>query len=554
MSGTTDNVSERSPLLRRASEAPVLDDNDQQDDSKGISTPRAVSCIAGLGVLIMLQATNISLMTVTQSAIASDLDAFEEASWFTSAYLIAMSSAAPINGKLAQILSPRISIFISTIILAFGTLFTAFTADFRGFVIGRAITGAGAAGIFTVAVIIVLDLATPKQRGLLIGVMNMLMTVGVSAGATVAGALLPLTGWRPLFWMQSPIALVGGVFLLFCIPKSFGTKTKQASNDSMLKRLAGQDYLGAATLTLGIVLMLLAVSSPTKIPITPIIASLIILVIFVLIEIYIASEPIIPVSLLRSRGLFFTCAGTVGYMMSRWTILFYTPTYAIAVRGWSPATGGAILIPTNAGFAMGGLLVGWLHIRRDGSFYFPALITYILFPITFLVLSLTSSATSSPVLYVFLVFCNGFITGASLNYTFAHLLHLTPKSTHFMATSLIATFRGFAGSFASAAGGGYFVRVLREALNHGFADRAIQPRDGLIRRLLGSPALVQTLEGAEKDVAVEGYTTALRALWLGAAVLAAVIIFLQASTGWTAPREAKEEEEAADVETRRQSH
>ncbi|PSK55767.1 hypothetical protein B9Z65_4645 [Elsinoe australis] len=522
MSGTNDNVSERSPLLRRSSGAPVFDD-EEEVKTKHISVPRAVSCILALGVLIMLQATNISLMTVVQSAIASDLDAFEEASWFTSAYLIAMSSAAPINGKLAQILSPRISIFISTIILSIGTLVTAFVADFKGFIVGRAVTGVGGAGIFTVAIIIVLDMATAQQRGLLIGVMNMLMTIGVSAGATVAGALLPITGWRPLFWMQSPIAIAGGIFLLFCIPKDFSTKSK----------------------TLGIVLMLLAVSSPTSIPVAPIIASLIILVVFVLIEVYVAREPIIPISLLRSRGLFFTCMATVGYMMSRWTILFYTPTYAIAVRGWTPAIGGAILIPTNAGFAIGGLLVGWLHIRRNGSFYFPSLLTYILFPITFLALSLTSSATSSPALYVFLVFCNGFITGASLNYTFAHLLHLTPKSTHFMATSLVATFRGFAGSFASAAGGGYFVRVLREALTDQFAEYGVQPREGLIRRLLGSPALVRDLTGVEKDIAVEGYTVALKALWLGAAVLAAIIILLQAGTGWTAPVEAKEEEAAA---------
>lgn len=247
MSGTNDNVSERSPLLRRSSEAPVFDD-EEEVKTKHISVPRAVSCILALGVLIMLQATNISLMTVVQSAIASDLDAFEEASWFTSAYLIAMSSAAPINGKLAQILSPRISIFISTIILSIGTLVTAFVADFKGFIVGRAVTGVGGAGIFTVAIIIVLDMATAQQRGLLIGMMNMLMTIGVSAGATVAGALLPVTGWRPLFWMQSPIAIAGGIFLLFCIPKDFSTKSKVENDDSMLKRLAGQDYLGATTL------------------------------------------------------------------------------------------------------------------------------------------------------------------------------------------------------------------------------------------------------------------------------------------------------------------
>lgn len=72
---------------------------------------------------------------------------------------------------------------------------------------------------------------------------------------------------------------------------------------------------------------------------------------------------------LRSRGTLLTCIATVGLMMSRWAVLFYLPVYAIAVRELSPTVAGTILIPTNAGFATGGVLVGWLHIKREGSFF-----------------------------------------------------------------------------------------------------------------------------------------------------------------------------------------
>ena len=90
---------------------------------------------------------------------------------------------------------------------------------------------------------------------------------------------------------------------------------------------------------------------------------------FIFVEFHVATEPIIPITVLKSRGALLTCLSTLGFMASRWTILFYTPVYAIAVRGWSPASAGSILVPTNAGFALGGLLVGWIHIRRSGSFY-----------------------------------------------------------------------------------------------------------------------------------------------------------------------------------------
>ncbi len=43
---------------------------------------------------------------------------------------------------------------------------------------------------------------------------------------------------------------------------------------------------------------------------------------------------------------------------ARWTVLFYTPMTALAVFGFNPAASGSILIPTNLGFGLGGLLVG----------------------------------------------------------------------------------------------------------------------------------------------------------------------------------------------------
>lgn len=234
--------------------------------------------------------------------------------------------------------------------------------------------------------------------------------------------------------------------------------------------------------------------------------------------------------------------------MARWSVLFYSPTYALAVRDWAPAAAGSILIATNGGFGIGGILVGWLHIRRHGSFYLPSLIVYAIFPITLLILASISTAHSSPAVYVLVLFLNGFVTGAALNYTLAHLLHLTPKDTHYIATSLVATFRGFAGSFGSAIGGGLFTRVLHSSLKKGFEEAGLNGRGALVRRLLGSPALVGQLTGVERDVAVQGYEDALKYLWVAAAGLAALMVIVQAGTGWKGPEEKLDEEDEQLVE------
>jgi predicted MFS family arabinose efflux permease len=429
--------------------------------------------------------------------------------------------------------------FFSTILICIGTLITGLADSFRTFLVGRALTGAGGGGILIVASIIVIQMTSPKRRGLYIALVNSGMTVGVSLGAVIAGALEPKIGWKPLFWIQSPISMLAGISLLLSIPATY-SKENEYSDMSLRQKLTRIDYSGILLLIATIVLFLLGLSGP-KILWTPLILSAFALPVFIMNESYIATDPVIPVSVLRSRGTLLTCFATLGFMMARWTILFYTPMYAIAVRGWAPAVAGSILIPTNAGFATGGLLAGVFHIKRTGSFYLHSVVSMGLFPVTMAVLAFISTPTSPWGGYILMVFLNGLITGAALNYALVHLLHLTHADVHPIVISLLATFRGFAGSFGSAIGGGVFGRVLHKSLKDGFSDAGLTHRGELIRKLLGSPALVSKLDGKEKSVAVGAYQDAFKVLFLSAVALSVVVALVQACTGWNEP--AKKEEQ-----------
>lgn len=109
----------------------------------------------------------------------------------------------------------------------------------------------------------------------------------------------------------------------------------------------------------------------------------------------------------------------------------------------------------------------------------------------------------------------------------------------------MATFRGFAGSFGSAIGGGLFSRVLKRSVEAGLAAHGIRDAE-LVRRLLGSPALVNSLTGLEQQVAVHGYEDAVRTLFLAGSVLALGMMLLQAGTGWRAAEGTKDDDESQD--------
>ncbi|EAW09980.1 putative MFS multidrug transporter [Aspergillus clavatus NRRL 1] len=521
--------SEATPLMERT---PTYNEETQTS----LSVFRGTILVIAVGLLLFIQTTNISMLTTAQSDIAADLDAFSETTWFSSAYLIAMSSVTPLAGRLCQIFTARSYTLFSVILLSIGLFITAAAQSLPIFLLGRAVSGCGSAGVMVTSFILILDLTSKERRGLFIGLLNVGLTTGISCGAVIAGLLTPKYGWRLIFWIQAPASLILGLVEFFAVPGNTVKGSIELGAQSNLKKLAKVDYPGALTLTASVFLLLFSLASPdSSVTVAPLVLSVVFFSSFLLIESRFTSEPIIPIEVLKAKSVLATCVAALISMMARWSILFFTPVYAMAVRGWSPASAGLILVPTNAGFGLGGLLVGWIHIRKTSSYYISTLVVLLLFALTSFVLALLSTPSSSTVAYVVATFLNGFFIGASMNYALSHMLHLTNPDVHYITTSLLGMFRGSAGSFGSAIGGGFFQRELKKALEKGFGENGLFDKGELVRKLLGSPALVGRLTDTEKKVAVESYEHAIKVLILGGCVLALVSTIVQACTGWSAP-------------------
>ncbi|KAJ9617255.1 hypothetical protein H2200_000976 [Cladophialophora chaetospira] len=506
-----------------------------------LSTTRGVLLCVSVWILIFIVTNNVSLITTIQSPIAADLEVSNEVSWFTSAYLIAITSITPVAGRLCTIFTPRAYLLVSIIIQTCGLLVTSQAKSLASFLVGRALTGMGSASVTPVAFILVTELTSPRRRGLFFGCVNTGYTAGVACGAIIAGALEPLVGWRAIFWLQIPFALVAVTVAFFSIPRP---KQTVASSESLAKKLSQIDYMGVLSIIAAVVLILYSLSSP-QIEVTPIVLSVAAFVLFLFVESSWATHPIVPVAVLKSRGNILTGCATIGVMTARWGVLFYTPTYVLTLRGWPQSHAGLTLIPTNLGFGMGGLLAGWLHIRRTGSFYLSCLATLSLFSLAMFAVSWISTPSSNIYLYLAVLFVNGFIVGSLLNYSLAHVLHLTLPSTHVIVIPLNAMFRSLSGSFGSSVSGGLFLRNLQKTLTQGFEDRGIyEGKERLIRQLVGTPILVQSLTGVDKEVAMLGYQQALKTIYMAGGVLALFMLLVQSGTGWTAPRMVKDGEDA----------
>ena len=456
----------------------------------------------------------------------------------------------PLVGRLCEIFSSRSYIILSIIVQCIGLLITSIAPTLWVFLVGRVLTGIGSAAITPVAIILVVELTSKRRRGLFIGLVNTGYTIGVSCGAIIAGALEPVVGWRAIFWLQVPLALAAGITAFYAIPKDLEAGAKKFQDMTTAQKLSRIDYFGVVTMISALVLFLYAFTLH-EIAYTPIVLSGFMLLLFIFVESYHAADPIVPVAVLKSRGNLLTGLSTTGLMTARWGVLFFTPIYAIAVRDWSQATAGVMLLPTNGGFALGGILVGWLHVRRAGSFYISSLITYILFAITLFIVAQLSTSESKIWVYIIALFANGFCTGAAMNYTLAHVLHLTVPATHLIVIPLNAMFRGMSGSFGSAISGGLFARVLRLTLESDFADHGLKGKESLVRQLLGTPKLVKSLVGIDKEIAIHGYTTAIKTLFVSGSILA---FGHDLRTGWHRLDRAQRDRRTRRRDCRRREH
>lgn len=100
------------------------------------------------------------------------------------------------------------------------------------------------------------------------------------------------------------------------IPANYTPKSDDYQPQSLQRKLSNIDYSGAVLLIITIVLFLLGLSGPRVLP-KPLLLSALALPVFVLNEIYVAKDPVIPISVLRSRGTLLTCLATLGFMMAR---------------------------------------------------------------------------------------------------------------------------------------------------------------------------------------------------------------------------------------------
>src|SRR5438552_6090644 len=268
---------------------------------------------------------NVAL-PVLQKALGADVS---QAQWIVDAYLLVLSSLMLAGGSLADRLG-RVRLYGAGVaIFGAASLWCALSSTALMLIVARAVQGLGAALLVPGSLAIITATFPASTRGRAIGTWSSMTSLAIIAGPLLGGYLVQTISWRAVFFINLPIALATLLIVWRKLPRLEATESGAIDwTGTLLITIA----LGATTYAL-----IERITWPGAIALAAFIA-------FVVVERRV-SEPLVPLSLFRSRT--FTGANILTLLLygALSAATFLLPFNLIQVQHYSPAMAGAAFLP-----------------------------------------------------------------------------------------------------------------------------------------------------------------------------------------------------------------
>ncbi|MBY4571431.1 MFS transporter [Gordonia sp. PS3] len=167
--------------------------------------------------------------------------------WVITATLLAAAVATPVMGRLGDMFGKRRMMLVSMGIMIVGSVIGALSTSVVPMIVGRALQGL-AAGVIPLGISVMRDVLPKEKLAGAVATMSASLGVGGAFGLPLAALIAEYADWHWLFWVSAIMGVVGAIAVVIVVP------------ESPEKSGGGFDYVGAVTLSGGLLALLLAVS------------------------------------------------------------------------------------------------------------------------------------------------------------------------------------------------------------------------------------------------------------------------------------------------------
>lgn len=246
-------------------------------------------------------------------------------------------------------------------VFEFGSLLSGVATSSAMLITGRAIAGAGAAGLMSGTLSIVGVVVTLRLRALYTGILSSMFGVATIAGPLLSGVFTQHVSWRWVFLVNLPI----GGFIIVVLMFMFQPPTRKVEQDPLKERIRRLDLIGAAMFIPSVIMLLLALQwggltypwNSGRI-IGLFVGGGIILIIFSVWQWRTGDVAMIPPPIFTQRSVFWACLCAMFGMGAQMMLGLWIPEWFQAVKGNSPVQSGVHLLPSMLAQTVSAIISG----------------------------------------------------------------------------------------------------------------------------------------------------------------------------------------------------
>lgn len=277
-------------------------------------------------------------------------------------------------GRVYTFYNPKKVFLASITIFEVGSAISGAAPNSVVFIVGRAIAGSGSCGVFSGAIVIMVDMVPLHKRPIIQGLVGAIFGIASVTGPLLGGVFTTKISWRWCFYINLPIGGLA-IAILIVVLRIPGIKGGTPWGDQ-IKQL---DPIGTVFFVSGIICLLLALQwAGSTYPWSDgrIIALLILfgilIIAFIFLQVWRPDTATIPPRIIKNRSIIAAMWIQLMIGASMIEILYYVPIWFQAIKNVSAVQSGINSLPLILGLILSSILAGVL-VQRLG-YYVPFMI------------------------------------------------------------------------------------------------------------------------------------------------------------------------------------